>query len=266
MLSVSTSTFIVLIFNIILGLFIPAFLFIYLRKKGAKAKNFWIGALIMLLFAFVLEGIVNMLISPILFPGGLINIWKYAIGGGLMAGLFEETGRFLAYKTVLKKTATSPKDALMYGAGHGGLEIFVILVLTFIGNVFLGILINHGATDFITKSLEGEALSNVQSSFYLLCTTPSSQYLFAAFERISAIITQLSLSVIVWKAATDGRKSLVLYPLAIILHMIINAVAIICSSQFHFPIIVVEAIVFVLAIGIAFLALSLVKKSNCAEK
>ena len=253
MLTVSTPTIIILVIDVIIGLAIPACLYLCLRKKGAKVKNFWIGVLVMLLFAFVLEGIANALISPVLFPGGLINIWKYAIIGGLLAGVFEETGRFLAFKTVLKRSATTPKDALMYGAGHGGFEVFVILALTMMGHLFLSVLVNHGATDLITRSLEGEALNNVQEAFYMLCTTKPTQYLLPVAERISAIITQLALSVIVWKAATSS-KHVWLYPVAIVLHLIINAAAIICTSQFHLPVLAVEAIVFVIAIVYAVFA------------
>ncbi|MBP5210718.1 MAG: YhfC family intramembrane metalloprotease [Bacteroidales bacterium] len=264
MLTVPASTITIIVIDILIGLAIPACLYLYLRKKGAKTKNFWIGVLVMLLFAFVLESIVNALVSPLLFPGGLINIWKYAILGGLFAGLFEETGRFLAFKTVLRKSASTPKDALMYGAGHGGFEVFVILALTMIGNLFLSILVNHGATDLLTKSLQGEALSNIQDAFYLLCTTESSQYLVPVIERISAIIAQLAFSVIVWKAATSA-KYIWLYPLAIVLHLILDAAAIICNSQFHLPILAIEAIVLAMALCYAGIAWMVYKKTQTAE-
>ena len=44
----------------------------------------------------------------------------YAVYGGLMAALFEETGRYSAMRFLVK-----PMDfpnAFMYGAGHGGVE------------------------------------------------------------------------------------------------------------------------------------------------
>lgn len=61
-----------------------------------------------------------------------------------MAGLFEETGRFLAMRYVLKKEHGNAHNALMYGAGHGGLEMFVILSLGMINNLIYSVMINLG--------------------------------------------------------------------------------------------------------------------------
>ena len=69
---------------------------------------------------------------PIVIRG---NIWLYALYGGLMAGLFEETGRYLAFSFALKKYRAKNVNALMYGAGHGGFEAIVIVGLTMINNI-----------------------------------------------------------------------------------------------------------------------------------
>jgi uncharacterized membrane protein YhfC len=90
----------------------------------------------MLLFAFVLEQIVHSIVltSP---AGTKIqgSIWLMALYGGLMAGLFEETGRFLAFKTILRSKRNNDANALMYGAGHGGFEAMMILGITMISNL-----------------------------------------------------------------------------------------------------------------------------------
>ena len=52
-----------------------------------------------------------------------------------MAGIFEETGRFLAFKTVLRKKQGKDINALMYGAGHGGFEAAALLGITMINNI-----------------------------------------------------------------------------------------------------------------------------------
>jgi uncharacterized membrane protein YhfC len=49
------------------------------------------------------------------------HTWLYAVLGALLAGLFEETGRFIAFKFLLKKR-TDRKTAISYGIGHGGFE------------------------------------------------------------------------------------------------------------------------------------------------
>ena len=103
----------------VLSVCFPVALFVYFRrKKGADVLPFFVGCAVMLLFAFVLESLAHSVVlgSP---AGAAIreNVWLYALYGGLMAGLFEETGRYLAFKTVLKKSLSNNANALMYGAG-----------------------------------------------------------------------------------------------------------------------------------------------------
>ena len=131
----------------VIGFGLPLAAFLYLRlKKKADVLPFFIGCAVMLLFALILEALVHRVILGSS-AGGKIqnNIWLYALYGGLMAGLFEETGRFLAFKTVLKKYQHRDVNALMYGAGHGGIEAVVLLGITMINNLTYSVIINAGA-------------------------------------------------------------------------------------------------------------------------
>ena len=94
---------------------VPIALFLYLRLvKKADIYPFFAGCTVMLLFAFILEsGAHNIVLSS---PAGSAirgNIWLYALYGGLMAGLFEETGRYLAFSFALKKYRAKNVNALM---------------------------------------------------------------------------------------------------------------------------------------------------------
>ena len=97
---------------------------IYYKKKGGQVSAFFVGCAVFVVFALLLESLVHNLVLKGLPVGEKIlgNTLLYALYGGLMAGLFEETGRFLAFKTVLKKRQDNDRNALMYGAGHGGIE------------------------------------------------------------------------------------------------------------------------------------------------
>ena len=72
------------------------------------------------IFALVLEQLVHQLVfrSAV---GATIgqNIWLYALYGGAMAGLFEESGRFIVFD-VDEKAYGQDHDALMFASGHGG--------------------------------------------------------------------------------------------------------------------------------------------------
>ena len=113
--------------SLLVSVAIPLILFFYFRKKKrADILPFFIGCAVMVLFAFVLEGGLNFAVSRTALGDRLTrNVWALAIYGGLMAGLFEETGRFLAFRTVLKKYQYKDMNALMYGAGHGGIEALI---------------------------------------------------------------------------------------------------------------------------------------------
>lgn len=98
--TVPTSSIVFMAVSCLIGFAIPLGLFIYFRKKkGADVLPFFVGCAIMLVFALILESMVHRVVlsSDI---GSVIQgtIWLYALYGGAMAGLFEETGRFIAFK------------------------------------------------------------------------------------------------------------------------------------------------------------------------
>ena len=93
---------------------------VFWRRCGGRWRFFLLGCVIFPLFALTLEGGVNraVLYGPI---GDTItgNLWLYALFGGAMAGIFEECGRWAAFR-LTRRWSRGPEDALMYGAGHGG--------------------------------------------------------------------------------------------------------------------------------------------------
>ena len=233
---------------------VPIALFIYLRLvKKADIYPFFAGCTVMLLFAFILESGAHSLVrsSP---AGSAIkgNIWLYAIYGGFMAGLFEETGRYLAFSFALKKYRAKNVNALMYGAGHGGFEAMVIVGLTMINNIVWSFMINSGRIAELTGSLTGDQLAQAQQSIGLLISTPSYQFLLGGVERLFAILLHISLSVLVWFSVKWEGK-LYLYPLAILFHFAVDAAAALLSGL-GVNVVVIEAVVAVLTTAVAFFA------------
>ena len=233
---------------------VPIALFLYLRLvKKADIYPFFAGCTVMLLFAFILESGAHSLVlsSP---AGSAIkgNIWLYAIYGGFMAGLFEETGRYLAFSFALKKYRAKNVNALMYGAGHGGFEAMVIVGLTMINNIVWSIMINSGRIAELTGSLTGDQLAQAQQSIGLLISTPSYQFLLGGVERLFAILLHISLSVLVWFSVKWEGK-LYLYPLAILFHFAVDAAAALLSGL-GVNVVVIEAVVAVLTTAVAFFA------------
>ena len=213
---------------------IPVALFFWFRKKKhADVLPFFIGMAVMFVFALILESLVHQLVLNVLPVGKTIlgNIWLYALYGGLMAGLFEETGRFIAFKTILKKYRDRDIDALMYGAGHGGFEAAILFGFTMISNIVISIMLNNGMTSALTATATAETLPQIEAMFESLKTTAPYTYFIGLLERFFAVAVQLSLSVFVWFAAKDGRKWY-LYPLAILLHFLVDGCLVVVAHYF----------------------------------
>lgn len=216
----------------LVGLALPILLFLLFRKKyRADVAPFFVGCAVFIIFALILEGIVNRLILSSA-VGKTIqgNIWLYGAFGGFMAGLFEETGRYAAFKTVLKKKLGNDRNALMYGAGHGGIEAVVLLTLSMISNISLAMMLNMGMADKLTAQLtDPAALAQLNNSFAALAQTAPTVFLAGAVERISAVALHLSFSVLVWFAAKD-KKLFWLYPLAFALHAAVDLFAVVMAQ------------------------------------
>lgn len=260
---VSKLSIAMIMINMILGILIPIVLLIYFKKKyRAGVKSFLVGLAVMLLFAMVLEQLVHSVIlgSPI---GMAIqgNIWLYALYGALMAGLFEETGRFLAMRYVLKKEHGNAHNALMYGAGHGGLEMFVILSLGMINNLIYSVMISLGQTQTLLDPLDEASRNILQTAFDVLIRTPSWQFVLSPVERLAAITAQIGLSVIVWYAAAAKKSKAGLFVLAILLHAVLDGVAVLTAKS-GMSLIVVEVFVWLIAIGITLIARNVWKKET----
>ncbi|MBQ9270471.1 MAG: YhfC family intramembrane metalloprotease [Oscillospiraceae bacterium] len=239
---------------------LPVILLFYFRKKkGADILPFFIGCAVMLLFALILEAAVHTLVLASA-AGAYIqdHLWLYALYGGFMAGLFEETGRWIAFRTVLKRRQDKDTNALMYGAGHGGFEAAAIVGVAMINNLIWSVMINSGNSAALTGSLTGDTLAQVQQSMQTLVSTPSYQFLLGGAERIFAVAIQISLSVLVWLSVTKPGKGY-FYPAAILIHLIVDAVTVILSGK-GVSAILLEAVVGCLAVLIALLTKEIWKR------
>lgn len=250
-----------LVLNLLLGAAIPAGLCIFCKVRlKCSLAAFFTGCGVMLLFAFVLERIVHMIVLGSS-AGAVIqgNLWLYALYGGLMAGLFEETGRLLGMKFLLKKKQDNDYNAVMYGAGHGGFEAFVILFFAMLNNLIYSLMINSGSADLLLKNLDGASQAALQSAFQTLSQSSPFLFLAAPVERLSAVACHMALSVLVW-IAVKYQNRIGLYFLAILLHFLLDAAAVVLSGL-GVPVALTELAVILLAAGYVWLAAVFWKKN-----
>ena len=257
---VPVSSLIMMAANAFLGIAVPVCLAVYLvRKHRAKLSSILIGAGTFILFALVLESILHQLVLK--GPHGsdiLGNTLLYALYGGLAAGVFEETGRFLSMKFLMKKEPSKPLPGIAYGVGHGGAEMLIIFGITMINNLVISALINSGQADAIFAKVPEEAAGQLQAQLDQLQTLGAGTLLIGLWERFSALILHLGLSMLVWVAVRKGGKWLWLFPAAIVLHAIVDAGAVLLQKSAG--LVPLELIVMAEAIAVAAIGYNVAKK------
>ena len=224
---------------------------VFWRKFGGRWRFFLLGCVIFPLFALTLEGGVNraVLYGPI---GDTItgNLWLYALFGGAMAGIFEECGRWAAFR-LTRCWSRGPEDALMYGAGHGGIEAALLAGSIMLNNLLVSMALNQDGLAGVEALMGTGPLSDAQiATLVPLVTAPAGMYLWSAFERGVAIVIHLSLSVLVYAAAE--RRAGRWFLLAVLLHAGVDACAIGAAS--FLPIAGIELVALAWAVGLSLLA------------
>jgi len=257
-MSVPVLSIVFMAVSAILAIGIPVCLFIVARKRfNAKVVPMLFGIAGFVIFALVLESIVHRIVlGRFLSPGNKV---VYIIYGAFMAGIFEETARFIAFNILKRKKYQGIETALSYGIGHGGIESILLAGLGMISSIVTSIIINTGNIETITGKLQGDALAAAYNNIAEL--TAAAPYLFLAsgIERVSAIAVHMSLTVIVFYAVF-GKKKAWLYPLAIVFHAIVDTFAMIFQTGGIKNIFVLEGIVLLLAAGLVFFAIYLHRK------
>lgn len=243
---VSTLTFIALFFSLACALVFPIVLcIVFLRKQRPGFIPVLLGMGVFVVFVLILEALMHNLVltNPGISDFFGKNIWAYALYGGLAAGIFEETGRFLVFRFLMKKK-TEWKHGVAYGIGHGGIEAILLVALSFVNLIVYAILINTGNFDAMTAALPkttADALIAVKDS---LIGDVWWTYALGGIERLCTMAIQIALSILVLYSVV--KKKYFYYVLAILLHAAIDFPAVFAQKGFiSMP--VMEGIVVVIA-------------------
>ena len=213
---------------VIVALVCTAIPFIYLgyyrAKTGAKISSFFIGMAFYVLFAFVAEGILNAVLFNFFSLKDVLNrsthpVW-YALYGAVIAGVFEEVGKYIGLKKCMKDRP-GKQNAYLFGVGHGSFETIAYGSSLFMGNALLAFMINSmGMDNYLAKlGLEGNALADYKKAIADLIAVQPIENVAAGSERILALILQTALTILVFMAVNDTSKKY-LFPAAILLHII----------------------------------------------
>lgn len=252
--------------NILIGIGIPLAILLWLRKKyPAPVWVFFIGCGVFLIFALTLEQLIHAAVFSSSFGRQIqSNIWYYGLYGGIMAAVFEECGRYIVMRFLMKKQHGNPNAALMYGAGHGGFEMFSVLSLNMLNNLIFAILINTGMTQTLLSPLNDTMRDQLNSVFATLAATNPAIFLASPLERLFALIAQIGMSVFVWISVTRKDRRF-LFPIALGTHFVLDFSAAVINGS-GASIFVTEAVVLLLSLIIFLSACRLLRTEMRAEK
>ena len=216
-----------LVLTVLLMLAIPVGIFFFWYKKhkpetsilylAAGAIGFIVSARVLELgvhyFCILLDNPVSRFING--------HAVAYVLYGTVMAAVFEEVGRHIVLQFVMKKNRTR-ENAVMYGIGHGGIEIIAVILPSMITYLAIAILFSAGNPESaldalkITEETAEATLPAVQAAAAFNYTLMALNVL----ERSLTMFIHIGLSVIVFYGVFRGRKACL--PLALLLHMLVD--------------------------------------------
>ena len=220
--------------SLVICLTIPVFAAYYMkRQQGATLRSFLVGMMSFIFFALIAEQMLHVVVLSVFqdYMTDPEHLLVYAIYGGLAAAVFEETGRFIAMKYLMRNRLYK-KEALMYGLGHGGVEAILIGGIGSFSNLATAISINSGALDASIAANDQTIITAVEQ----MTTLPSWQFLLVAVERMSAMTLHICLSYLVYQAVKHGRNKCFLA--ALLIHFLVDAVTVYMASKI--PVIAIE--------------------------
>lgn len=214
-----------LAFTVILMIAIPVTFFVCWRVKHKTRTN----------IGYLIAGAVGFIVSARMLELGVHyvciladnpvsrfingNTAVYVLYGIVMAGVFEECGRYVVLKHILKKNRTR-ENAVLYGIGHGGIEVWIVLLPAMVSYLVIAIRFSGGNTEEalnalkITEETAAAALPSVQAA----AAFDSAAAVMNVTERLFAMLIHIGLTVIVYYGVQSAKKGLL--PLAILLHML----------------------------------------------
>ena len=222
---IGKSAVVSLTITVILMIAIPVCFFIcWRRKHREQTKISWLiaGAAGFVISARMLEvGVHYFCIvadNPVSrFING--NTAAFVLYGITMAGIFEECGRLIILKYILKKDRTR-ENAVIYGIGHGGIEILTVLLPAMILYLAIAVMFFQGDMETALKTLNiteetaAAALPSVQAA----AAFDYAMMAMNVMERLLAMLIHIGLTVIVYYGVVNAKK--LCLPAAILLHML----------------------------------------------
>ncbi|NCB50623.1 MAG: YhfC family intramembrane metalloprotease [Clostridia bacterium] len=245
--------------SMLVSVLLPVILLIvWHRKTGARLIPALVGAIIFPVFALGLEQLLHSVVLKQ--PAIYMNTFLYVVYGCLASGLFEETGRLVAFRFLLRKHR-GKETSVTYGIGHGGIEAILTSGISMAVSLVAVITLSKGGSQAL-EALFGQATAQTLAA--TLAGNSPPLFLFSGFERAIAILLHISLSVFVFKAVAEKKPFY--YVTAILLHASVNCFAALYQVGVLKSVMLVEIFVLLSTLCIAYFAFRIYRSLPRADR
>jgi uncharacterized membrane protein YhfC len=197
---------------------LPIIAAIYLSRKFKLSWKLFLAGGITFIASQVLHIPLVLALTSTFKSWGII---PYAIVLGLLAGIFEETARYILFKFIRKDSKTW-NESVFIGLGHGGTEAIILGILTAL--TFVNMLVYRNMDLSIVPSIPPEQLELAKQQVAAYWSAPVYMTLLGMVERIFAICLHISLSVMVLYSIVNKKQ--LWFWLAILWHAVVDASAV----------------------------------------
>jgi len=214
------------------------------KRSGLSWRVFGLGALFFIVVQVVHAPLVILTQTPLYLAvlpfGTTAALAVLAVYLGLMAGLFEELGRYLVYRYLFRRQEIplTRENGLLFGTGWGGVESMIVALLVLSSMASYILLTGDGGA----IPLPDDPAVQVQVDA-LRALTPL-DILPGLAERMMTITLHIAWSLLVLAAVVYGRKALL--ALAVLWHAGVDAAAV-YLVQLH-GVLVTEGVIFLFAV------------------
>jgi uncharacterized membrane protein YhfC len=217
------------------------------RRTGAPFSAFGAGALVFFVAQVVLRFPWQIPLARRIQSHPEL-VFPFLVFSALTAGIFEETGRWLGYRYLLRER--TPRTGVMLGLGHGGLESMLLVGLPLIGLLVAWVLASRGII------APGDALESVRRQTSSLSFW---NVQLAALERASSMAIHVGLSLVVLQVWLRGGLRWLF--LAMALHFALNALAGTLMHHLRVSAVQTELVVGLLSGGVLLLGWKLAERT-----
>ena len=207
-----------LVINFIGMIVIPIIAGIYFARKLNLSWKLFLAGGLTFIASQVLHIPLVLALTPTFQSWGIV---AYALILGLLAGLFEETARYILFKFVLKKSRTW-NEGVYVGIGHGGTEAILLGVMTALA--FANMLAYRYIDLSTVPSIPPEQLELAKQQVEAYWSMPPYLAILGFIERIFAMCLHVALSVMVMYGLVSRKQTW--FWLAVSWHAIVDAGAV----------------------------------------